>query len=333
MKKMIDLHRSCCFLVIIVLLISYPCFSQSVVDTLSVNKIGFKSLFATDTYNPKKSYFSQLSPKAVPFVQEYIRKQGKELARMKQWGRPYFDVYDRILPQYGVPAELKYLSVIESHLQSGLRSWAGAVGPWQLMDYEAKRYGLRVGNGVDERMDYYKSTHAAAKLLKELYDQFGDWLLVVAAYNGGAGRVKQAIRLSNSRDFWDLQFFLKEETRTHVKKFIGTHYIFEGGGGETTMTSAELKDFKANTITANNALLNDTSFAIVPVTGRFCSTVVAKGLNINLVDFNKLNTGFDKAMANGDNYNLRLPKGKEPMFRAKRNELLQESINLLLDGK
>ncbi len=326
-------NRSSYFILIITLLFSNACLSQSNIDTSSVNKIGFKSLFAGDTYNPGKPYFSQLSPKAVPFVQEYIRKQGKELEKMKQWGRPYFDVYDRILPQYGVPVELKYLSVIESHLQSGLRSWAGAVGPWQLMDYEAKRYGLRVGNGVDERMDYYKSTHAAAKLLKELYNEFGDWLLVVAAYNGGAGRVRQAIRLSNSRDFWDLQFFLKEETRTHVKKFIGTHYIFEGGGGETTMTSAELKDFKANTIMANNALLNDSSLAIVPVMGRFCAAVVAKGLNMDIIYFNRLNSGFDKAMANGDNYNLRLPKDKEPLFQAKRNELLQESINLLLDGK
>ncbi|WP_309480032.1 transglycosylase SLT domain-containing protein, partial [Brevibacillus agri] len=75
-------------------------------------------------------------------------------------------------------------------------------------------------------MDYYKSTHVAAKLLKELYEQFGDWLLVVAAYNGGAGRVKNAIAKSGSRDFWKLQFLLPEETRTHVKKFIATHYVF-----------------------------------------------------------------------------------------------------------
>ena len=223
--------------------------------------------------------------------------------------------------------------MIESHLQSGLRSWAGAVGPWQLMDYEAKRFGLRVGNGIDERTDYYKSTEVAAKLLKELYDQFGDWLLVVAAYNGGAGRVKKAIRLSGSRDFWDLQYYLKEETRTHVKKFIGTHYIFEGSCGETTMTTAEFKDFKANTIRTNEALLNDSSLIITPVSGRYCAQVVAKGLDMSLAEFNKLNAGFDKAMANGDNYNLRLTRDKAAIFQIKRKNLLQESINLLLEGK
>ncbi len=314
-------------------LLSNAGIAQLTSDTTLVDKVGFKSLFATEKYNPQKPYLSQLSPKAVPFVQEYIRKQGKELEKMKGWGRPYFDVYDNILPRYGVPTELKYLSVIESHLQSGLRSWAGAVGPWQLMDYEAKRFGLRVGNGIDERTDYYKSTEVAAKLLKELYDQFGDWLLVVAAYNGGAGRVKKAIRLSGSRDFWDLQYYLKEETRTHVKKFIGTHYIFEGGGGETTMTTAEFKDFKANTIRANEALLNDSSLIITPVSGRYCAQVVAKGLDMSLAEFNKLNAGFDKAMANGDNYNLRLTRDKAAIFQIKRKNLLQESINLLLEGK
>jgi len=314
-------------------LLSNAGIAQLTGDTTLVDKVGFKSLFATEKYNPQKPYLSQLSPKAVPFVQEYIRKQGKELEKMKGWGRPYFDVYDNILSRYGVPTELKYLSVIESHLQSGLRSWAGAVGPWQLMDYEAKRFGLRVGNGIDERTDYYKSTEVAAKLLKELYDQFGDWLLVVAAYNGGAGRVKKAIRLSGSRDFWDLQYYLKEETRTHVKKFIGTHYIFEGGGGETTMTTAEFKDFKANTIRANEALLNDSSLIITPVSGRYCAQVVAKGLDMSLAEFNKLNAGFDKAMANGDNYNLRLTRDKAAIFQIKRKNLLQESINLLLEGK
>ena len=314
-------------------LLSNAGIAQLTSDTTLVDKVGFKSLFATEKYNPQKPYLSQLSLKAVPFVQEYIRKQGKELEKMKGWGRPYFDVYDNILPRYGVPTELKYLSVIESHLQSGLRSWAGAVGPWQLMDYEAKRFGLRVGNGIDERTDYYKSTEVAAKLLKELYDQFGDWLLVVAAYNGGAGRVKKAIRLSGSQDFWDLQYYLKEETRTHVKKFIGTHYIFEGGGGETTMTTAEFKDFKANTIRANEALLNDSSLIITPVSGRYCAQVVAKGLDMSLAEFNKLNAGFDKAMANGDNYNLRLTRDKAAIFQIKRKNLLQESINLLLEGK
>ena len=313
--------------VMILFVLVNNCTAQT--DTVSFAKIGFKSLFSNDKFSPTKPYLSQLSPKAVPFVQEYIRKQGKELEKMKHWGRPYFEVYDNILSQYGVPVELKYLSVIESHLQSRLVSWAGAVGPWQLMNYEAKRYGLQV-NPIDERTDYFKSTHAAAKLLKGLYDQFGDWLLVVAAYNGGAGRVKQAIRLSGSRDFWDLQYYLKEETRTHVKKFIGTHYIFEGGGGETTMTKAELKDFKINSISQSNLI--EASDSTLTVTGRFSAKIVAQKLGMPITEFNKKNSGFDRSLANGDAYKLRLPKDKVSVFEASRNELLAASLKQLLEG-
>src|ERR1700694_2026039 len=151
-------------------------------STQANDKSGFKSLFSNNRFEASQPYEAQLNPRAVSFVQEYIRKQGEELDRMKSWGKPYFDLYDNILAAYGVPKEMKYLSVIESHLSSGLVSWAGAVGPWQLMLDEAKRFGLRTGR-VDDRMDFYKSTTVAARLMKELYGKFGDWLLVVAAYN------------------------------------------------------------------------------------------------------------------------------------------------------
>jgi len=297
-------------------------------------KVGFKSLFANDTYQPNKPYLSQLSPKAVPFVQEYIRKQGKMLEKMKEWGRPYFSLYDQILPQYGIPKEMKYLSVIESHLRSGLVSWAGAVGPWQIMDYEAKRFGLKL-QPIDERTDYTKSTHAAAKLMKELYQQFGDWLLVLAAYNGGAGRVKQAIRLSGSRDFWDLQFYLKEETRTHVKKFIGTHYIFEGSGGETTMTAKELATEKANTPIQKQTLdsLELANTTTIVLKGRFSSKLIMQHLEIPSTQFNKWNSGLDKSLSIGESFTMRLPINKAAIFEAKKLQILQESIAFLLQGK
>lgn len=310
-------------------------YGQTNIDTLHLDKIGFKSLFANDKFNPNKPYLSQLSPKAVPFVQDYIRKQGKELTKMKEWGRPYFALYDQILTQYGVPKEMKYLSVIESHLRSGLVSWAGAVGPWQLMDYEAKRFGLRVG-AIDERTDYTKSTQVAAKLMKELYEQFGDWLLVVAAYNGGAGRVRQAIRKSGSRDFWDLQYFLKEETRTHVKKFIGTHYLFEGSGGLTTMTKQEATDFKANAASKIIQPLTDQELentTTTTINGRYNSRIVIKFLEMDLTQFAKWNPDFDKKLAVGENYQLRLAKDKLPIFEARKKEILAESIRMLLEGK
>ena len=274
---------------------------------------------------------------ALSFAQQYALKQTKEYEKMKVWGKPYFDLYDNILTQYKIPTALKYLSVIESSLQPGTISWAGAVGPWQLMPYEAKRFGLMVNGDYDERMNFYKSTHAAAKLIKELYETFGDWLLVVAAYNGGVGRVKQAIKKSGSKSFWDLQYYLAEETRTHVKKYIGTHYIFEGGGGWTTMTAAETEQYKAK-VSATNALgvplteqeLKNTT--LIEVSGRYLSVVITDFLLMDIDQFKKWNPGFDKKLAEGKKYQLRLSNDRIAIFEAKKSEILLESIRTLLNG-
>jgi membrane-bound lytic murein transglycosylase D len=278
-----------------------------------------------------------MNAEALSFVQQYALKQTKEYEKMKVWGKPYFDMYDNILTQYKIPTALKYLSVIESSLQPGTISWAGAVGPWQLMPYEGKRFGLMVNGGYDERMNFYKSTHAAAKLIKELYETFGDWLLVVAAYNGGVGRVKQAIKKSGSKSFWDLQYYLAEETRTHVKKYIGTHYIFEGGGGWTTMTAAETELYKAK-VAATNALginLTEEELAtttLIEVSGRYLGVVVSDFLLMDIDQFKKWNPGFDKKLAEGKKYQLRLSKERAFVFEAKKSEILLESIRTLLNG-
>lgn len=313
------------------LIASYPVFATIYQDSTK-DKYGFRSLFKSK-FDASKPYETQLNPRAVSFVQEYIRKQGKELQKMKGWGKPYFDLYDQVLTQYGIPKEMKYLSVIESHLSSGLISWAGAVGPWQIMPYEATRFGLSL-KPKDERMDYYKSTVAAAKLMKELFKEFNDWLLVVAAYNGGAGRVRQCIRKANSRNFWDLQYFLPEETRNHVKKFIGTHYVMEGGGGFTTMTADEVKKQKENTpIAANNLSSEDAAnTSTTEISGRYNSMIVANKLLINIIQFNKWNPGFDRILAEGKKYSLRLPNDKIEIFESSKNQLLAASLRALLEG-
>lgn len=301
-------------------------------STVLNDKNAFKSLF-NKNIDESKPNDVQLNPQAVSFVEEYVRKQGEELERMKSWGKPYFDLYDNILTSHGVPKEMKYLSVIESHLTPGLVSWAGAVGPWQIMPDEAKKYGLRRSGSVDERMDFSKSTAVAALLMKDLYRQFGDWLLVVAAYNGGAGSVRKAIRKSGSRDFWNLQYFLPEETRNHVKKFIGTHYIFEGGGGLTTMTAAETeaKKFESTELQVQN-VEEVSNTTVIDVSGRYNSVIIANGLVMDIGQFNKWNPGFDKSIAEGKKYPMRLAKDKALMFEVRKNELLMESVKALLQG-
>lgn len=314
-----------------------PFKGDNIRDTASLDdKAGFKSLFTNSRFDASKPYEAQLNPKAVSFVQEYIRRQGKQLEKMQTWGKPYFDLYDNVLDIHGIPREMKYLSVIESHLRPESVSWAGAGGPWQIMPSEARRFGLRVNGAIDERTDFYKSTHAAARLMKELYGEFGDWLLVVAAYNGGAGRVRQAIRKSGSKEFWDLQYFLPEETRTHVKKFIGTHYVMEGGGGWTTLTASETEKQKA-AIASNQqeVLLNAQELentVLVEISGRYNSVIIANGLFIDIAQFNKWNPGFDKSLSEGKKYSMRLHKDKAAIFEARKNNLLMESVRALLEG-
>lgn len=300
----------------------------------SIDKFGFKSLFK-NKFDAAKPYTAQLNPRAVSFVQEYMRKHTPSLEKMKLWGKPYFDLYDAVLVQYGVPKEMKYLSVIESNLGAGVISWAGAAGPWQIMDFEAKRFGLSVRN-PDERMDYNKSTHVAAKIMRELFTQFNDWLLVVAGYNGGAGRVRQAIRKTGSRDFWQLQYHLPEETRNHVKKFIATHYVMEGGGGWTTLTAAETKYQKENTPQNGNASLLSAeeldNSTVIHITGRYLSLVIANELSLDIQQFNKWNPGFEKLLATGKEYSMRLPKDKAGLFEAKKQAILAASLRALLQN-
>lgn len=301
-------------------------FSKAVPDP----KIAFTNLFeknvAGNSFNTAK-----LNPKAISFVEDYMDKFGANLGRMKEWGKPYFSIMNTILAQHGLPVELKYLSVIESALKTYAVSWAGAVGPWQFMPGTARHMGLRVNNKVDDRVDFHKSTHAAARYLTDLYSIYGDWLLVIAAYNGGPGNVNSAIRKSGSKNFWDLQYYLPTESRNHVKKFIATHYIMEGDGGITTVTKKEGQDLLLNPLEP----VLPTEMSVLNVTGKYNSLVIARFIQMNIVEFNNLNPNFDKALAASGNINLRLPAAKMLLFQANKPQILEQSIKLFLstDGR
>jgi membrane-bound lytic murein transglycosylase D len=208
-----------------------------------------------------------LNKNATKFVKSYLVKEEESLRKVKNRSKAYFKMMDTIFAKYGLPLELKYLAVIESDLNSTALSKVGARGMWQLMPGTARELGLKVSKKYDERTHVYKSTVAAALYLRDLYAQFGDWLLVLAAYNGGPGVVMKAINTSGSKNFWALQNYLPMESRGHVKRFIGTHYYFEGKGSITTMTKSEanaynkiVKEFKA-IIAAEKELEKNTAVA------------------------------------------------------------------------
>jgi len=187
---------------------------------------------------------AMLNAKATRFVKTYLEENRETLRQAEQRGSTYFSTITKVFSQFGLPVELKYLAVIESKLKPGATSRAGAAGLWQLMPVTARALGLKVAGKVDERRHLYKSTVAAAKYLKSLYTMYGDWLLVLAAYNAGPGNVNKAIQKSGSRNFWTLQDFLPKETRNHVKRYIGAHYYFEQQGGVTTHTPAEWEEYQ-----------------------------------------------------------------------------------------
>jgi membrane-bound lytic murein transglycosylase D len=168
------------------------------------------------------------------FVKHYIRNNDEDLLVVRKRSGIPFIIIDSILDHYGLPLELKYLAVIESELKPTALSRVGAKGPWQLMPGTAHELGLKVNRRSDERTSFYKSTSAAAKYLKDLHREFGDWLLVLAAYNGGPVPVYRAIRKAHSRDFWTLQRYLPAESRNHVKKFIATAWYFEDNRAKTS---------------------------------------------------------------------------------------------------
>ncbi len=137
----------------------------------------------------------------------------------------YFPMIEDIFESYGLPVELKYMAVIESALNPNAVSRVGATGLWQFMYSTGKMYGLKVNSLVDDRRDPVKATHAAARYIKDLYNIYGDWILVIAAYNCGPGNVNKAIKRSgNKKDYWEIYYRLPRETRGYIPQFVAALY-------------------------------------------------------------------------------------------------------------
>jgi membrane-bound lytic murein transglycosylase D len=159
------------------------------------------------------------------YINVYSRQRREQVRIMLGLSEYYFPVFEEIFDLYGVPYEIKYLSVIESALNPRAVSRVGAVGAWQFMYTTGKHYGLTINSLVDERLDPIAATHAAARFLVDLYGIYNDWTLALAAYNCGPGNVNKAIRRSGGkRDFWDIYYFLPRETRGYVPAFIAATY-------------------------------------------------------------------------------------------------------------
>lgn len=160
------------------------------------------------------------------FIDLYSVKRRNLSSRLLGLSELYFPMFEEVLDQYNLPLELKYLAVVESALVPNAGSHAGAKGLWQFMYQTGKVYDLQVNSFVDDRYDPYKSTVAAAQHLRDLYDIYQNWSLVLAAYNSGAGNVNKAIRRAGGvRSYWAIWPYLPRETRGYVPAFIAVYYV------------------------------------------------------------------------------------------------------------
>ncbi|HJA84840.1 MAG TPA: transglycosylase SLT domain-containing protein [Candidatus Bacteroides avicola] len=160
------------------------------------------------------------------FIDTYTNRLRGQVAFMLSACNFYMPIFEEALDAYNLPLELKYLPIIESALNPSAVSRAGATGLWQFMLATGKLYGLESNSLVDERRDPIKATWAAARYLKDMYDIYKDWNLVIAAYNCGPGNINKAIRRAGGKtDYWEIYNYLPRETRGYVPAFIAANYV------------------------------------------------------------------------------------------------------------
>jgi membrane-bound lytic murein transglycosylase D len=246
------------------------------------------------------------------FTSERGRKFfGKWLERT---GR-YFPMFDRVLAEEGAPQELRFLSMIESGLSPSAVSWAKAVGLWQFIPSTGQMYGLSINWWVDERRDPEKATRAAARYLRDLYNDLGDWHLALASYNCGPGRVKSAIKKAGSRDYWQVRQFLPRETQQYVPLYIAAAKI-----------TLNPEAYGFSTINYEEPLEHD----VIDIRGSYDFAAISETSGITVDELKKLNPHLlrDRIPTDAVTFKLNVPRNA-PSDLAARLEKLPASERTL----
>ncbi|MFV0418212.1 MAG: LysM peptidoglycan-binding domain-containing protein [Dysgonomonas sp.] len=251
-------------------------------------------------------------------IERYAGRRKRQVSYMLGEGQYYFPIFEEALDKEGLPLELKYLPVIESALNPVARSRVGASGLWQFMASTGKMYNLEINSLVDERFDPHKSTEAAIEYLKDLYSKYGDWNLVIAAYNCGPGRVDKAISRSGGQtDYWAIYPYLPKETRGYVPIFIAATYIMNYFQEHNIVPDECPKPASMDSMVINKTI-------------HFRQ--ISDMLNVSMEDIRKFNPQFKSDVIPGDykGYTLNLPinnltafiKNEDAIYAYKRDELL-----------
>ena len=192
-------------------------FTSNVSDAVMKERLENLNSFITLPYNETVRNYMVL----------YSEKMPTKMSNILGLCQYYMPIFEEVFNHYNLPDELKYVAIIESALNPTAVSRAGAKGMWQFMTNTAKSYGLEINSFVDERLDPFKASDAAARYLEDSYRIFGDWNLAISSYNCGPGNVNKAIRRSGRRDFWSVYEFLPRETRGYVPAFVGAMYAIK----------------------------------------------------------------------------------------------------------
>ncbi|MBI5445180.1 MAG: transglycosylase SLT domain-containing protein [Deltaproteobacteria bacterium] len=211
----------------------------------------------------------------------------------------YLPMVRSILAERRLPQELAYIALVESHFRVDARSPTNALGLWQMKDFTAREYGLRLDRWVDERLDPEASTRAAVRLLEDLYRKFQDWELAVAAYNGGGGRVGRALDRHGVASFWELFGImgLRHETCRYVAKFHAAVAL----ASDPAAYGLTLPEVEA-------AL----EYELVPVDRPVELSAIARGAGVGVSELRRLNPALLRDRTPPGSYVLKVPPGTGP---------------------
>lgn len=243
-----------------------------------------------------------LNKQVIRLINYFTSRRGsKTFKRTLERSGAYSKMIDRVLEEEGVPKELFHLAQAESGFRPKARSYMRATGMWQFMLFRGRQYGLRRDRYMDERYDPEKATRAAARHLKDLYIEFGDWYLAMAAYNGGPSRVRRGIKASGSRDYWELarRRFLRRETRNYIPIILAMTYVAKNDWLYDSTEFDWAPELRYDTVETSSAIHFD---------------VVADITATNSEAIKQLNPALLRSATPPVNYSLRLPEGTGELF-------------------
>lgn len=254
-------------------------------------------------------------------IDKYCVKLRRSVSNMLGIQNFYIPIFEQALETYGLPLELKYLPVVESALNPNAVSRVGATGLWQFMLTTGKQYGLEVNSLVDERRDPVKASYAAAHYLSDLYKIFGDWNLVIAAYNCGPDKINKAIHRSKGEtDYWQIYPYLPKETRGYVPAFIAANYVMTYYCDHNICPMVAELPVKTDTVMINR----DVHFE-----------QIAGVLNMDVAQIKDLNPQYRRNIVNGHSQlsSLRLPSTQINNFIDNEEKIYAYNVDQLLSKR